>query len=318
MKRLSIILMALMLAACGGKEAAQQPGHLAPNSVKVDKTNHILVLPFTCNILPAENAATAAMLQNQLSARIVYMLQSAGIASEQYILDVSNQYPGQSASYASLLPASYGPGGGALPAPGKMDEAQMAATSFIEVSDWDTQLVPVRDVREFGTAAAPTPVGDTDYEPLKAADAQPSFYGQRERIMEEAKARGYDYVLAGTIALVRTEVSPTIKIAGTERASIRSELNVAFQLLNVNNGSIGKSGAARGRDAKMIVVKESGLNSYHLYSALDKVMHQANFYTAKRIAEYLAERSLDDILSRDEINDEASYYQDSPGKRLRD
>lgn len=319
MKKLVVILMALMLAACSSKEAPQ-PEPVAPEEtgpVVLDHTRRILVLPFSCNILPQENASTTAMLQNQLSAQIVYMMQSAGIPSEQYVLDMNEGASAQPASYASLLPTSYGPGGGGLPLPGKMSAADEAATSFEEVTDWDTVVVPPRDTRQFGTPMMGyMAVGDTEYVPVPA-DVQPQQFEQRDKILKAAKEHGYDYVLAGTIALVRTDVSPTVEIAGTERATLRSEINCAFQLLDVNSGNIGKHGASRGRDAKMVVVKDSKLNSYHLYSALDKVMQQATFYTAKRVAEQLTEKRLDDSLFRDEREDEANYYQDSPGKRLR-
>lgn len=315
MKKLVAFFLLMALAACGGKEV-EQPGGGVLEPVRVSEKHRILVLPFTCNILPQENEATTMMLQNQLAAQIVYTLQFAGAPAEQYVLDMSNWAGSQPASYASLLPTAYGPGGGGLPLPGKMNASNMAATSFEEVTDWNSQVVPPRDSRQFGSPMGFMAVGDTDYTPVEP-DAEPKIYEQRQKILEEAKIRGYDYVLSGTIALVRTEVSPTVEIAGSERATLRSELNCAFQLLSVKNGRVGKAGAARGRDAKMVVVKEGSLNSYHLYSALDKVMHQSIFYTAKRVAENLADKKLDDALFRDEVEDDASYYQDSPGKRLR-
>lgn len=316
MKKLVVILIGLTLAACGGKEVTQladSGGDAA--DVSVSKVNRVLVLPFVCNILPQENEATTMMLQNQLSAQIVYMLQSAGVPSEQYLLNMDGGYSAQPASYASLLPTAYGPGGGGLPLPGKMSASDAAATSFEEVTDWDAVVVPPRDTRQFGSMAY-TAVGDVEYTPVPV-ETRPKAFERREQILAEAKAHGYDYVLAGTIALVRTEVSPSVEIAGTERATIRAEINAAFQLLDVNDGKVGKSGSSSGRDAKMVVVKDGRLNSYHLYSALDKVMQEAVFYTAKRTAERLSDKKLDDSMLRDELEDEASYYQDTPGKRLR-
>lgn len=316
MKKFIVIIMGLALVACGGKEGLQPEASESAGRIAVDKRHRILVLPFACNILPRENEATTVMLQNRLSAQIVYMLQSAGVPSEHYALDMNDWSGPQPASYASLLPSAYGPGGGGMPLPGKMSAADAAATSFEEVIDWDAVVVPPRDTRQFGAPMAYTAVGDTEYAPVPA-ETQPKQFEQRQIILEEAKIRGYDYVLSGDIALVRTEVSPTVRIAGTERATLRAELNCAFQLLDVNDGKVGRAGAARGRDAKMVVVKESSLNSYHFYSALDKVMHEATFYTAKRVAEQLADKKLDDSLFKDELEDEATYYQDSPGKRLR-
>lgn len=306
--------MLLFLAACS--KDAVQPDEADLGPVTVDRTHRILVLPFTCTILPQENEATTTMLQNQLAAQIVYMLQSAGAPAEQYVQVIREGVNSQPASYASLLPTSYGPGGGGLPLPGKMSQSSIAATSFEEVTDWNSVVVPPRDSRQFGTPMPYTAVGDTDYKPVPAS-VEPKLFEQRQKILEEARIRGYDYVLSGTIALVRTEVSPTVEIAGSERATLRSELNCAYQLLSTKDGRVGKAGAARGRDAKMVVVKEGSLNSYHLYSALDKVMAQAMFYTAKRVAEHLADKKLDDSLFKDELEDESTYYQDSPGKRLR-
>lgn len=321
MKKLILTLMVLMLAACGSKEiepVAVVDGPEAFVPVTVSKTQRILVLPFACNILPAEDAATTRLLQNQLGAQLVYMLQSAGVPSEQYPVDMDSFSSSQPASYALLLPTAYAPDGGGMPLPDNVKAADTAATSFEEVTDWNVQVVPPRDTRQFGEAMPSEAIEDAEAIPQpQEIAAQNAYLGERETMLNEAKKRGYDYVLTGTIALVRTEASPTIYISGSERATLRSELNCSFQLVSTEDGTVGRAGSARGRDAKMVVVKENKLNSYHLYSAFDKVMQQAIFNASRSIGEELVGKSLGDVLFRDEISNESSYYQDSPGKRLR-
>lgn len=314
MKKFVALFMLLALAACGGKEVEQPTGGIL-EPVRVSEKHRILVLPFVCNILAQGNEATAVMLQNQLSAQVVYMLQTAGVPAEQYQLDMNEWSSSQPASYATLLPRAFAPGGGGLPL-ANMGSANMAATSFEEVTDWSAQVVPPRNVQQFGQPIPSAAVGDTDYS-AAGAEKETKIYADRQKVLEEAKLRGYDYVLSGTIALVRTDVSPSIKIAGSERATIRSELNCSFQLLAVKDGGVGKAGSARGRDAKMIVVKDGALNSYHVYGALDKVMHQAIFQAAKHVAETLTDMSLTDLILKDEVQEEYEYYHDTPGKQLR-
>lgn len=321
MKKLSVILLGLLLAACSGKDV--DPTMLSgeqgsAGTVTVSKAHRILVLPFDCNIMPEGSEGTAILLQNQLSAQVVYMLQSASVPADQYILDTGGT---RSLSYSTFMPDAYAPEGGVLPTPVNAGASGAAATSFEEVTDWDAVVVPPRDTRQFGTPIEYVEIGDTDYAAPAGADAsaenKTGYLSRRDRIISEARENGYDYVVGGTIALVRTDVSPSIHVAGAERATIRTELNCSFQVIDAQDGKVVRAGAAKGRDAKMIMVKDDRLNTYHLQSALDKVMDQAIFYAAKKIAEEASGRNLDSVITKNLLEDEDAYYKDTPGKRLR-
>lgn len=323
MKKL-LALMLVLLAGCGGKDKAVSvipPDESKP--VIVERSNRLLIAPFDCTIL-ASDPNTMLMLQNQVSSQLVFMLQLAEVPAEQHI-DGMAERVADARAYASLMPGGYSIGQGLLPGRKPVEQPAQAvpsaqalgpATSFEEIEDWDAQVVPPRNIREFGNPAVGVAIDDTDLS-LQPVAEEPKLRASRQKLLEEARTQGYDYVVVGTISHIRTDISPTIFIGGAERATVRCEINIAAQLISTETGKVRQLGAARGRDGKMIVVREGELNGYHVYGALDKIVHESVKVATKRIAEQLANRSLDEYLTNEELANEADYYQDSPGKRLK-
>ncbi len=296
-----LLALPLLLAACSSGEPV------------VEETNRILVTPFDCTILPQENADTAVMLQNMISSQIVYLLQSAGVPAEQYVMDADTR---AASAYASLMPASRSVGKGLLSGGGNIGIAlppdQAASTFFEEVTDWNTQVVPPRDMQQYGGQKQ---IAEDKAEAVSTTPMLPLDI--RAKAMEEAKKRGFDYIIAGTISMVRTEVSPTVRVKDAERATVRAELNCAYQLIYVKKGNVTKAGAAQGRDAKTVRVQNGSLDDYHVVNALDKVLHQAVYNVSVKAGETLTDKKLAVVNTEAEVDEERSYYQDSPGKRLR-
>lgn len=324
MKKLLILIMALVLAGCADKEpeVTQMPMLEDTGPVVVERTNRLLVVPFDCTVLTANNASTMLTLQNLVSSQLVYMLQLAGVPAEQYT-DGLDKRIAEANSYAALMPGGFSIGQGLLPGQNQpaAQSAQSSgpAISFEEVEDWNAQVVPPRNVRQYGEPIQAVAIDDTNMSVVSDdyVEAEPQFGAERRKLLAEAKAQGYDYIVTGTIALVRTDVSPTVHIAGADRATVRCEINTAFQLISTETGKVRQNGAARGRDARLIKVTGEKLNSYHVYGALDKITHESVRNVAQSMAEKLSDKGLATLLANEEMEDEASFYQDTPGKRLK-
>lgn len=326
MKKLLILILAMLLAGCADKEpeVTQLPMPDDSGPVVVERTNRLLVVPFDCTILMANNASTMLTLQNLVSSQLVYMLQLAGVPAQQYTGALDKRIA-EANSYAALMPGGFSIGQGLLPGQNQSAESSNAqasggpATSFEEVEDWNAQVVSPRNVRQYGDPIQAVAIGDTDMSVVAEApaEAEPQFGAAHQRLLADAKAQGYDYIVTGTIALVRTDVSPTVHIAGADRATVRCEINTTFQLISTETGKVRQNGAARGRDARLIKVTGEKLNSYHVYGALDKIVHESVRNATKGMAEKLSDKDLSALLANEEMEDEASFYQDTPGKRLK-
>jgi hypothetical protein len=208
----------------------------------------------------------------------------------------------QARDYAALLPASRSPGRELLAGALGASPPRISGGASLEPGADAPADAPAADSRQYGGAAVDAPLPKDI----------------RQRALDEARERGFDYVVAGSIAMVRTEVSPTVTMAGAERATVRAELNSAFQLIYVKKGNVTKAGAADGRDALSVTMRSGRhLDDYQLVSALDKALRRAVNAAALRTAGVLAGRDLGVVSSELELEEERVYYQDSPGKRLR-
>jgi hypothetical protein len=239
-----------------------------------------------------------------LSGELVYLLQSAGTPASQYMPDTATRLA-LAEGYAALLPASGSPGRALLSgfAPQPAVAVQSGPVFFEEITADNSILVPPENRRQYGVEQ-PSPSSGLSLD-------------LRDRAMELAAQRNFDYLVVGTVSMVRTEVSPPTKIGNVERASVRAEIHCAFQLLQVDNGNVVKAGAVSGFDAKTVAVGNNlNLNDYHLVSALDKVLQKAVHTAALKAAETLTGKRLDQLNTDLEVDEERTYYQDSPGKRL--
>jgi hypothetical protein len=135
--------------------------------------------------------------------------------------------------------------------------------------------------------------------------------------LEAARERGFDYLVAGSIALERTELTPAVKVLGVDRSTARAEVDCAFQLIYVENGKITKAGTVSGRDARSVSLRDDRQNDAYLTGVMDKVLQESVNIAALRVAETLTGKDLSTVNSDFEVEEERAYYQDSPGKRLK-
>ena len=306
----SILFLCLLLAGCSlfGKSDPERTAGASDVNVRKaeEKKRGILVAPFDCAVLPQEQSATTRLLQNMISAALVYHLQSAGVQAEQYLPEGAPRTP-VAGDYAALLPPSR-PAGGL----GRLAAVPIQEDGSVIIEDFPERSVPVvappdpGDTRQYGRDA--WMMEERSFQPAPAS---------REELLAMAEEKGFGHVLTGTIALVRTELSPGVYMGGKNRATAQAELGCAFQLLKSGEGVADKLWAASGRDIKSVILPDGGLDDYQAAQVLDKVMRQAVRLFSMQAAEFLTGKPMGQIANDMDAEEERAYYQDSPGKRLR-
>lgn len=143
-----------------------------------------------------------------------------------------------------------------------------------------------------------------------------------EALKRAAGSGGFDYVVDGSIAEARVHISPAVTIGGAARGAVRAELSCAFQLIHVKSGNITKAGAAKGREDLALTLESWPPQSAADEARLAQTQHAALLTSARKAAlkvgAALSGKSLEEQAAVDneqEIEEERSYYQDSPGKR---
>ncbi|MCL1888912.1 MAG: hypothetical protein FWF99_00205 [Desulfovibrionaceae bacterium] len=304
-----ILFLCLLLTGCSFFGKSDPEGAVdalgASGRKAEEKKRGILVAPFDCAVLPPEQSATTRLLQNMVSAALVYHLQSAGVQAEQYLPEGAPRVP-VAGDYAALLPPSR-PAGNL----GSLAAVPIQEDGSVIIEDLPERSVPIvaprdpGDTRQYGRDAW---MEEKFFQPVAAT---------REELLDIAKEKGFGHVLTGTIALVRTELSPGVYIGGKNRGTAQAELGCAFQLLRSGDGVADKLWAASGRDIKSVILPGGGLDDYQAAQVLDKVMRQAVRLFSMQAAEFLTGKPMGQMANDMDAEEERIYYQDSPGKRLR-
>lgn len=343
-KRLAAFGLALvMLLTVAGRQVAEAAAY----GSTMEKGAKVLVLPFTCDILPEGSADTTDMLSKMISAQIVYNLQKVGMVADVYneqtvnrpvrnpYMVTSNTGPAPSipvstteakpveaetmqplVPYAKPTPTNGDDTLRSYSGKGRDNKGE-AATNFIEVTDANTEIVAANSGRSYGkrNVQAPT-IKSGSGSKAQLASVAKSVDLSPQAVQNHVAEGGYNYILSGTITHIETKLGGPARLGGADRITVRIDFGSTYQLFTADGGKVTSAGAIEANDAKMYTIRGAVNNSTLTYP-VERVLRNALTAAAEKImcdvtgidpAEFSADKA---------IEEERSYYQDSPGKMLK-
>ena len=308
----------------------------------------VLVLPFTCYILPSEYQDAQESVMQSLESNLVYALQRQGLRAE-----TEKDAAGRGKTKASPRPESppdvYLPltpessvsrdARGELKAEplrqGQWEEEtpnshMMAGVPPVQLDDSD--IVPsgtllLQPRAEQAESGRGTPL---EAEKEQAVNADPGAGLEDHelgneviaQVMEEsgitgkAAEAGFDYVLTGSVSFIQAELKPAVYAGNREVTSLRTVFSCSYRLLSTADGKVAAYGSASGRSGKVLNLSQGNFGEEQINNSVSVVLNQSIQAAALRLAQNLTLPGASTGSVEDRVSDQ-DYYQDSPGKRLK-
>lgn len=348
MPKLTRLLPALWLALFCLLAAQSGPAlaATADDDFVLEPGARVLVLPFTCYILPSEYQDAQESVLQSLESNLVYALQRQGLraATEK---ELAGQGKAGAKAPADSPPDVYLPltpessvsrdAGGELKAEplrqGQWEEEtpnshMMAGTPPAQLDDSD--IVPsgtlmLQPRAEAGEAALGTALEqEKEPAPVKGADMENHELGNEviAQAMEEsgitgkAAEAGFDYVLTGSVSFIQAELKPAVYAGNREVTSVRTVFSCSYRLLSTADGRVAAFGSASGRSGKVLNLSQAHFGEEQINNSVSVVLNQSIQAASLRLAQNLTLPGAATGKVEDELSDQ-DYYQDSPGKRLK-
>ncbi|MDR1126113.1 MAG: hypothetical protein LBM64_08690 [Deltaproteobacteria bacterium] len=328
-------------AAAGGNEFVLEPGA------------RVLVLPFTCYILPSEyQDAQEAVLQS-LESNLAYALQQQGVRARTErdgLAGGTGKAPAKSPAdvYLPLTPASSvskseqgelkaeplreGQWDGEAPnshmmagvPPAQFDDSDIVPSGTLMLQPRAEQEktgrgTPLAEEKEQAAGPAPTPASSQD----QARDMENHDLGneviaqvmEESGILQKAAQAGFDYILTGSVSFIQAELKPAVYAGNREVTSVRTAFSCSYRLLGTGDGKVAAFGSASGRSGKVVNLSQGNYGEEQINNSVSVVLNQSIQAAALRLASNLTAPGTSG--KADEDLSDQEYYQDSPGKRLK-
>ena len=214
---------------------------------------------------------------------------------------------------------------------GELTAGDLAGREYADdhvVSSGTVLLSPPSESQN-GSGAAPTALGAEDAPPAQAAGANGEVPGEggqpdtraesdRAKALKMAAEKGYDYVLAGNVIFLHSEVKPIQNAGKRSATTVRGEFASTYRLLEPEEGGIVASGAITGKAGKYVSLGNGVYNDSTINNAVSRVLNQTMSATARNMTAKMMNpeaRFYNGVL--DSMESDEEYYRDSPGKMRR-
>ena len=282
-----LFFLAVGISSCASSNKQARPApdqaQAKNESFQLEPDKTVLVLPFSCHIQSAAyQTDTSSAIQYTHAGWMVFALKSAGRHAEYYY----NVF-GKGASSSALS-----------------ESAPIAP---------DLQESP--DMGE-SAAMSDSPVPSS----VMAQTALETRAEVDQSMLRVALESDYDYVMTGNIVFMHTEVTPAGRADGAPASTVRCELSITYSLLEAGSGKVIASGVATGRAEKRISLGSGYEEKPLISNSIRLVMNRAMQASARQSVSRLLNREQSGQVDSDDGHSSDAdnvYYQDSPGKRLR-
>lgn len=339
-----LCLLALLCLAAPAQAAEAEAEAPAEESFALAPGARVLVLPFTCYILPVEYQDAQGSVLQSLESNLVYALRQHGVEARTEKDGFDKKAPSASGSalespddvYLPLTPESSlskDARGGLKAEPlreGQWEKEApnshlMAGTPPAQLDDSDivpsgTLMLQPRAESRAERAGTPLEAEKPAPEP-ENAELGNQVIAQalgESGITQKAARAGFDYILTGSVSFIQADLKPAVYAGKREVTSLRTAFSCSYRLLDTRDGKVAAFGSASGRSGKVLTLNQDTHSEEQINNSVSVVLNQSIQAAALRLADDLAAPGGADR-GENPASEPADhdYYQDSPGKRLK-